>query len=155
LALTISELTIVTKVVDWGKGKWHTTPKGMCANLLKQDFEWVQEWLWYLNNVKVNTIESTLKVFDFTSKKGNEFGCTLLHSTGDDELLYIYVILIHILGKERCICCLWNFVNVFTFVSKHIEIFWDKIKRSVCCICYCEYTTWWVVYLLHCICICM
>jgi len=27
---------------------------------------------WYLNNVKVNTIESTLKVFDFGFGKGNE-----------------------------------------------------------------------------------
>jgi len=40
----------------------------------------------------------------------------------------IYFILVHILGRERCICCLWGFVNVFTFVWKHIEIFWDQIQ---------------------------
>jgi len=32
-------LTIITEVVDWGKAKRHTTPKGVCANFLKQDFE--------------------------------------------------------------------------------------------------------------------
>jgi hypothetical protein len=42
----------------------------------------------------------------------------------------IYVILIHILGKERCIYCLWSFVNMFTFVSKHIEIFQDQIQMQ-------------------------
>ncbi len=39
----------------------------------------------------------------------------------------IYVILIHILERERYICCLWSFVNVFAFVSKHIDILWDQI----------------------------
>jgi hypothetical protein len=38
----------------------------------------------------------------------------------------IHVILVHILGRERCIYCLWSFVNVFAFVSKHIETFRDQ-----------------------------
>ncbi len=42
----------------------------------------------------------------------------------------IYVILIHILGRERCICILWSFINVFAFVSKHIEFFWDQIQMQ-------------------------
>jgi hypothetical protein len=42
----------------------------------------------------------------------------------------IYVILVHILGRERCIYWLWNFVNVFAFVSKHIEIFRDQIQTQ-------------------------
>jgi hypothetical protein len=46
----------------------------------------------------------------------------------------IYVILIHILGRERCICCLWSFVNLFAFVSKHIEIFQDQIQMQ--CVAY-------------------
>jgi hypothetical protein len=64
-------LTIIIKMVDWGKTKQHNIPKYMCEDFLKQDFEWAQEWLWCLNNVKVNTIESTLKVLDFASKKRN------------------------------------------------------------------------------------
>ncbi len=32
-------LTIVTKVVDWGKTKWHIFPKGAHGDFLKQDFE--------------------------------------------------------------------------------------------------------------------
>ncbi len=43
---------------------------------------------------------------------------------------YINVILAHILGRERCICCLWSFVNLFTFVSKHIDVFWDQIQTQ-------------------------
>jgi hypothetical protein len=38
----------------------------------------------------------------------------------------IYVILFHILGRERFFF-FYGFVNVFTRVSKHIEIFWDQI----------------------------
>jgi hypothetical protein len=145
-------------VVDWGKAKRHTTPKGVCANFLKQDFEWVQEWFWSINNVKVNRIESTLKVFDFASRKGNESyaHCFILPMTMNFfKKKDTYVILIHILGRERYIYCLWSFIIVFTFVSKHIEIFWDQIKCNVCCMCYCKYTTWWVLYLLHYICLCV
>ncbi len=40
----------------------------------------------------------------------------------------IYIILRHILGREICLYCLWSFVNVFTFVSKYIEIFHDQIQ---------------------------
>jgi hypothetical protein len=49
------------------------------------------------------------------------------------------VILDHILGRERCICCLWSFVNVFAFVSKHIEIFRDQIQT------WCLYCTYAIV----------
>jgi hypothetical protein len=58
-------LTIITKVVDWGKVKWHTILEVVLADFLKQDFEWTLKWFWYLNNVKVNIIESTLEVLDF------------------------------------------------------------------------------------------
>jgi hypothetical protein len=58
-------------VVDWGKAKWAHYYKGVHADFLKQDFEWAQEWLWYFNNFKVNTIESLLKVLDFAFGKGN------------------------------------------------------------------------------------
>ncbi len=66
-----STLTTITKVVDWGKAKQHTILEGICAKFLKQDFEWAQEWLWYLNNVKVSTIQSTIQMLDFASRKGN------------------------------------------------------------------------------------
>jgi hypothetical protein len=47
----------------------------------------------------------------------------------------IYVILVHILGRERCIYCLWSFINVFAFVSKNIlRLFRIKPKHNVCCI---------------------
>ncbi len=52
----------------------------------------------------------------------------------NDELFLkkdIYVILIHILRKERCIYCLWSFVNVFAFVPKHIEIFRDQNSNAM------------------------
>jgi hypothetical protein len=67
-------LTIVTKVVDWGKAKWHTIPKDIYVDFLKQDFESAQERLWYFNNVKVNTIESIMKVLDFAFGKGALMG---------------------------------------------------------------------------------
>jgi hypothetical protein len=73
-------LTTITKVVAWAKAKRHTTWEDVCVNFLKQDFEWTQEWLWYLNNVKINTIESTLKVFDFESRTGNGSGALMRFS---------------------------------------------------------------------------
>jgi hypothetical protein len=32
-------LTIIIEVVDWGKTKWHTIPKNVHVDFLKQDFE--------------------------------------------------------------------------------------------------------------------
>jgi hypothetical protein len=58
-------LTTTIEVVDWGKAKRHTILEAMLVDFLKQDFEWTLKWFWYLNNVKVNIIESTLKVLDF------------------------------------------------------------------------------------------
>jgi hypothetical protein len=34
-----STLTTITKVVDWGKTKWHIIPKGVRVNVLKQGYE--------------------------------------------------------------------------------------------------------------------
>jgi hypothetical protein len=61
-------------VVDWGKAKWHTILENIYVDFLKQDFEWAQEWLWYFNNVKVNTIEAIMKVLDFAFGKGAWIG---------------------------------------------------------------------------------
>jgi hypothetical protein len=85
----------------------------------------------------MNILEPTLhlikpKTTNYNFNILTYLGSTLLCSTSDDELFlkkgYMYVILVHILGRERCICYLWNFINVFAFVSKHIEIFRDQIQ---------------------------
>ncbi len=73
-------LTTFNKMVDWGKTKWHNISKYLYANFLKHDFEWTQEWLWCLNNVKVNTIESTFKVLNFASRKGNGYDALMRFS---------------------------------------------------------------------------
>jgi len=73
-------LTIVIDVVDWGKTKWHTILKNVRVDFLKQDFEWTQEWLWYLDIVEGNTVESILKVLDFAFGKGNKFNALMKFS---------------------------------------------------------------------------
>jgi hypothetical protein len=102
---------------------------------------WMSQWYIKINKLWlcVTSIYQWQWILFF---KGYIFHITLLMIMNCFKKKDIYVILVHILGRERCIYCLWSLVDLSAFVSKHIEVFGIKSKHNVSCICYCENTMW-------------